>query len=80
MSAFNDLNGVPATANHHTLTDILKSEWGFNGFVVSDYTSVNELIAHGIARDGSRAAGKQSWLVWIWIWPEATLEISCPPW
>lgn len=58
MSAFNDLNGVPATANHHTLTDILRGEWGFNGFVVSDYTSVQELIAHGIAADSAQAALK----------------------
>ncbi len=58
MAAFNDLNGVPASANHHTLTDILKREWGFNGFVVSDYTSVKELIAHGIASDSAGAAEK----------------------
>jgi beta-glucosidase len=58
MSGFNDLNGVPATANHHTLTDILRGEWGFNGFVVSDYTSVKELIPHGIARDSREAAMK----------------------
>ncbi|MGH9511013.1 MAG: beta-glucosidase BglX [Terriglobales bacterium] len=58
MSAFEDLNGVPATANRHTLTDILRGEWGFNGFVVSDYTSVKELIAHGIARDSREAAMK----------------------
>ena len=56
MAAFNDLNGVPATANHHTLTDILRDEWGFTGFVVSDYTSVKELIAHGIAADSREAA------------------------
>src|SRR5579859_6813081 len=58
MSAFNDLNGVPATANHHTLTDILRDEWKFNGFVVSDYDSVRELIAHGIAADDSQASLK----------------------
>ena len=58
MAGFEDLNGVPATANHHTLTDILRNEWGFNGFVVSDYTSVHELIAHGIAADSSEAALK----------------------
>ncbi len=58
MAGFEDLNGVPATANHHTLTDILRNEWGFNGFVVSDYTSVHELIAHGIAADSSEAAQK----------------------
>lgn len=56
MSAFNDLNGVPATANHHTLTDILRDEWKFNGFVVSDYNSVYELIPHGIAVDDSQAS------------------------
>ena len=58
MSAFNDLNGVPATANHHTLTDILRDEWKFNGFVVSDYSSVHELIAHGVAADDSQASLK----------------------
>ncbi|MGH9529024.1 MAG: glycoside hydrolase family 3 N-terminal domain-containing protein, partial [Terriglobales bacterium] len=58
MAGFEDLNGVPATANHHTLTVILRGEWGFNGFVVSDYTSVHELIAHGIARDSSEAVRK----------------------
>ncbi|HEX3104410.1 MAG TPA: beta-glucosidase BglX [Terriglobales bacterium] len=56
MSAFNDLNGVPATANHHTLTDILRDEWKFDGFVVSDYNSIHELIAHGVAADDSQAS------------------------
>ncbi|HKW18485.1 MAG TPA: beta-glucosidase BglX [Terriglobales bacterium] len=55
MSAFNDLNGIPASANHHTLTEILHDEWKFNGFVVSDYDSVHELIPHGIAADDSQA-------------------------
>ena len=55
MSAFNDLNGVPASANHFTLTDILRGEWKFNGFVVSDYDSVHELIPHGIAADNAQA-------------------------
>lgn len=59
MAAFNDLNGTPASANHFTLTEILRQEWGFNGFVVSDWNSIGELINHGIA--GSRAeAGKQA--------------------
>jgi len=58
MSAFNDLNGIPATANHHTLTDILRDEWGFKGFVVSDYDSVHELIPHGIAADDVQATLK----------------------
>lgn len=58
MAAFNDLNGVPASANHHTLTEILRDEWKFNGFVVSDYDSVHELIPHGIAIDDSQASLK----------------------
>ncbi len=56
MSAFNDLNGVPASANRVTLTDVLRNEWKFDGFVISDYTSVVELIAHGVARDEADAA------------------------
>ena len=55
MSAFNDLNGVPASANHFTLTEVLRGEWKFDGFVVSDYTSVEELIKHGVAADGADA-------------------------
>lgn len=58
MSAFNALNGVPATANPYLLTEILRKEWGFNGFVVSDYTSVKELINHGIALDPATATKK----------------------
>jgi beta-glucosidase len=56
MSAFNDLNGVPASANPWTLTKILRDEWKFDGFVVSDYESVRELINHGLAADESEAA------------------------
>lgn len=48
MSSFNDVDGVPASANKWLLTDILRDRWGFDGFVVSDYTSVNEMIAHGL--------------------------------
>lgn len=58
MSAFQDLNGVPAVANHHTLTDILRDEWKFNGFVVSDWGATHELIAHGVAADDAQAALK----------------------
>jgi beta-glucosidase len=56
MSAFNDLNGVPASANPFTLTTVLRGEWKFDGFVVSDYTSVKELINHGLAADDPDAA------------------------
>jgi len=58
MSSFNSLNGVPSTANPFTLKQILKGEWGFQGIVDSDYTSVGELVAHGIANDGATAARK----------------------
>ena len=56
MSAFNSLDGVPASANPFTLTQVLRKEWGFRGFVVSDWGSVGELIPHGIANDGATAA------------------------
>jgi len=58
MSAFNTLNGVPSTSNWFTLTHILRQEWGFQGIVISDYGSVSETIAHGIAVDGKTAARK----------------------
>ena len=48
MSSFNDVDGVPATGNRWLLTELLREQWGFDGFVVSDYTSVNEMIAHGM--------------------------------
>ena len=48
MSSFNDIDGVPATGNKWLLTDLLRDKWGFKGFVVSDYTSLNEMIAHGL--------------------------------
>ncbi|NII09583.1 glycoside hydrolase family 3 N-terminal domain-containing protein [Oleiagrimonas sp. C23AA] len=58
MSAFNALNGVPATADPYLLTDILRKEWGFDGFVVSDYTAVKELMNHGIALTPAEATRK----------------------
>lgn len=48
MSSFNEIDGIPATANRWLLTDLLRRQWGFKGFVVSDYTAVNEMIAHGL--------------------------------
>ena len=56
MTAFNDLDGVPATANPFILKDVLRGEWKFDGLVVSDYTAVNELIFHGLAKDEPAAA------------------------
>jgi len=58
MSAFNALNGVPATASSYLMTDILRKEWGFDGFVVSDFTAVMELTHHGIALDAATATRK----------------------
>jgi beta-glucosidase len=58
MSAFNTVQGVPASANHRLLTDILRGEWGFRGFVVSDWGAIDELIPHGVALDLSEAAEK----------------------
>src|SRR5437660_11713650 len=52
MSAFNSLDGVPSSANPFTLKQILKGEWGFQGIVDSDYTSLAEIMAQGIANDG----------------------------
>lgn len=56
MSAFNDLNGVPTSANPFTLSKVLRDEWKFDGFVVSDYESVRELLNHGIAANEADAA------------------------
>jgi beta-glucosidase len=58
MSAFDDLQGVPSTANPYTLTQILRGEWGFRGFVVSDWNSVGELVPQGVALDPAMAARK----------------------
>ena len=57
MTSFNDLNGVPATGNKYLLDDVLRKEWGFDGFVVTDYTSINEMVPHGFAEDNKHAAG-----------------------
>ena len=58
MSSFNSINGVPATANPFTLTQILRREWGFGGFVVSDWGAVGELLNHAIGADGATVARK----------------------
>src|SRR6188474_1288509 len=48
MASFNEIDGVPATANKWLLTDVLRKQWGFKGFVVTDYTGINEMMDHGI--------------------------------
>ena len=56
MASFNEINGVPSTGNHWLMTDLLRREWSFQGFVVSDYTGDEEMIAGGFAKDGRDAA------------------------
>jgi beta-glucosidase len=58
MSSFNSINGVPGSANPFTLTQILRREWGFDGFVVSDWGAVAELLNHSIGADGATVARK----------------------
>lgn len=58
MTSFNDLNGIPASANSYILKDILREEWGFDGFVVSDWNSIIEMVNHGYAKDQKEAAEK----------------------
>jgi beta-glucosidase len=58
MAAFNALNGEPSTANPWLMTDVLRRQWGFDGFVTSDWVGIGELIGHGIAADGAEAARK----------------------
>jgi len=56
MNSFNDINGIPATGNKYLQRDILKEKWGFKGFVVSDWGSIGEMIAHGYSKDAKEAA------------------------
>src|SRR5260221_365301 len=56
MASFNEINGVPSTGNPWLMTDLLRGEWGFQGFVVSDYTGDEEMIAAGFAKDARDAA------------------------
>ena len=59
MTSFNEVDGVPASGSKYLLTDVLRDKWGFDGFVVTDYTSINEMVAHGYARDNAQA-GEQA--------------------
>ncbi len=59
MTSYSELDGIPATADKHLLTDILREQWGFTGFVVSDWNSVMEMVAHGFSPD-ARDAAKQA--------------------
>ncbi len=55
MSSFNEINGVPATGNKWLMTDLLRKQWGFKGFICTDYTAVNEMIAHGVGDEAKVA-------------------------
>jgi beta-glucosidase len=56
MTSFNELDGVPASGNRYLMTEILRNEWGFDGFVVTDYTSINEMVPHGVVANEKEAA------------------------
>ncbi|MCU7616427.1 beta-glucosidase BglX [Chryseobacterium sp. PBS4-4] len=58
MNSFNDINGIPATANQYILRDLLKGKWNYKGFVVSDWGSIGEMVPHGYAKDNKEAAEK----------------------
>lgn len=58
MNSFNDINGIPATANTYIQRDLLKGKWNYKGFVVSDWGSIGEMIPHGYAKDAAEAAEK----------------------
>ncbi|ASK32650.1 glycosyl hydrolase [Chryseobacterium sp. T16E-39] len=58
MNSFNDINGIPATANQYILRDLLKGKWNYNGFVVSDWGSIGEMMNHGYTKDKAEAAQK----------------------
>jgi len=75
MSSFNALNGEPSTANAFTLRHILRGEWGYRGLIVSDWTSIAELMEHGIANDGATAA-KRAFLAGIDMDMESNLYES----
>ncbi len=57
MTSFNEVDGIPATGNKWLMTDLLRNQWGFKGFVVTDYTSINEMISHGVAANEYEAGG-----------------------
>src|SRR5690606_19050956 len=56
MCAFNDINGLPMSAHTYLLRNVLRDEWGFDGFVVSDWESIREMVPHGYSTDESEAA------------------------
>ena len=68
MASFNEVDGIPATANKYLMTDVLRNQWGFKGFVVTDYTGINEMIDHGMGDTANRYLHWHSKQAFIWIW------------
>ncbi|QBM77715.1 beta-glucosidase BglX [Sphingomonas sp. AAP5] len=78
MAAFNEVAGIPATASHWLMTDVLRKEWGFGGLTVSDYTGDEELIAHGFAAD-ERDAARLAFLAGVDMSMQSALYIKYLP-
>ena len=78
MAAFNEVAGIPATASHWLMTDVLRNEWGFGGLTVSDYTGDEELIAHGFAAD-ERDAARLAFLAGVDMSMQSALYIKYLP-
>jgi beta-glucosidase len=78
MASFNEINGVPATANHWLLSDVLRGEWNFRGVVFSDYTADEELVAAGYA-ENSRDAAKKAILAGVDVSMESGLYLKYLP-
>ena len=78
MAAFNEISGIPATANHWLMTDVLRDQWGFGGLTVSDYTGDEELIAHGLAAD-ERDAARLAFLAGVDMSMQSALYIKYLP-
>lgn len=78
MSAYMNINDVPASGNRWLLRDVLRGEWGFGGFVVSDAFAVGNLVTQGFARDARDAASALQLRVWMWTWRATRTLITSP--
>lgn len=73
MASFNEVDGIPATGNKWLMTEVLRNQWGFDGFVLSDYTGINEMIDHGVGDlEAVSALALKQELTWIWL-----ARVSC---
>jgi beta-glucosidase len=76
MTSFNEIGGVPSCANKPLVDDLLRGSWGFDGFVVTDWAAVWELVEHGVAEDTADAALQALWQVRTWTCAPAVLPIT----